>query len=70
VFPISKVKSTVTDLTKQAEPADSGLFHTQDYANDAACIQAALDNSKSGNTVTILEGDYYITKGYMKKIKV
>jgi len=56
-------------IDKQAGPTGSGLFHTQDYANDAACIQAALDNSNSGDTVTILGGDYYITKGICDKNK-
>ena len=45
-----------------AGPAGPGLFHTPNYANDAACIQAALDNSISGDTITIRGGDYYITK--------
>ena len=50
-------------IDKQAGSSGPGLFHTHNYANDAACIQAALDNSKSGDTITIHEGDYYITKG-------
>ncbi|RPJ79525.1 MAG: PKD domain-containing protein [Alphaproteobacteria bacterium] len=49
-------------IDKQTGSAGSGLFHTPNYANDAACIQAALDKSKSGDTITIHEGDYYITK--------
>src|SRR5665811_1260103 len=52
-----------------AGPAGPGLFHTPNYANDAACIQAALDNSKSGDTITIRGGDYYITKGISQKDK-
>ena len=56
-------------IDKQSEPAESGLFHTPNYANDAACIQAALDYSKSGDTITIREGDYYITKGIVQKDK-
>ena len=52
-----------------AGPAGSGLFHTPNYANDAACIQAALDNSKSGDIITIRGGDYYITKGIYQKNK-
>ena len=56
-------------IDKQAGPAGPGLFHTPDYANDAACIQAALDNSKSGDTITIRGGDYYITKGIYQKNK-
>ncbi len=50
-------------IDKQAGPAATGLFHTPNYANDAACIQAALDYSKSGDTITIRRGDYNITKG-------
>ncbi|WP_230629057.1 PKD domain-containing protein [Methanosarcina barkeri] len=49
-------------IDKQTGPAESDLFHTTNYANDAACIQAALDKSKSGDTITIHEGNYYITK--------
>ncbi len=56
-------------IDKQTEPAGPGIFHTPNYANDAACIQAALDYSKSGDTITIREGDYYITKGISQKNK-
>ncbi|HEY3362532.1 MAG TPA: PKD domain-containing protein [Methanosarcina sp.] len=56
-------------IDKQAGPAGSGLFHTPNYANEAACIQAALDHSKSGDTITIRKGDYYITKGIYQKSK-
>ncbi|RPJ77527.1 MAG: PKD domain-containing protein, partial [Alphaproteobacteria bacterium] len=49
-------------IDKQAGPAGPGFFHTPNYANDSACIQAALDKSKSGDTITIRGGDYYITK--------
>ncbi len=56
-------------IDKQAGPAGPGLFHTPNYANDAACIQAALDNSKSGDTITIRGGDYYVTKGIYQKNK-
>ncbi len=56
-------------MTSTAGPAGPGLFHTPNYANDAACIQAALDNSKSGDTITIRGGDYYITKGIYQKNK-
>jgi PKD repeat protein len=56
-------------IDKQAGTAGPGIFHTPDYANDAACIQAALDNSKSGDTITILQGDYRITKGIYQKNK-
>jgi len=56
-------------IDKQAGPAGPGLFHTPNYANDAACIQAALDNSKSGDTITIRAGNYYITKGIYQKNK-
>ncbi|AKB19679.1 hypothetical protein MSWHS_2816 [Methanosarcina sp. WWM596] len=42
---------------------------TSDYKDDATCIQAALDNSKSGDTITIREGDYYITKRISQKDK-
>ena len=56
-------------IDKQAGPTGPGTFHTPNYANDAACIQAALDNSKSGDTITIRRGDYYITKGIYQKNK-
>ncbi len=56
-------------IDKQSGPADPGLFHTPNYANDATCVQAALDYSKSGDTITIREGDYYITKGIVQKDK-
>lgn len=49
-------------IDKQAGPAGQGLFHTPNYADDSACIQAALNSSKSGDTITILNGDYYLTK--------
>ncbi len=48
-------------IDKQTGPAGPALFHTPNYANNSACIQAALDYSKSGDTITIREGDYYIT---------
>ena len=53
----------------QTEPAVPGLYLTSSYTNDVACIQAALDNSKSGDTITIREGDYYITKQIYQKGK-
>jgi hypothetical protein len=56
-------------IDKEAGSAEPGFFHTPNYANDAACIQAALDYSKSGDTITIREGDYYITKGIYQKNK-
>ncbi|AKB75796.1 hypothetical protein MSLAZ_2535 [Methanosarcina lacustris Z-7289] len=56
-------------IDEQTGPSGPGLFHTPNYANDAACIQAALDYSKSGDTITILGGDYYITKGISQKDK-
>ena len=57
-------------IDKQAGPAEPGIFHTPNYANDSACIQAALDYSKSGDTITIRGGDYYLTKECIKQIKV
>lgn len=51
------------------QPAVSGLYLTYNYKDDATCIQAALDNSKSGDTITIREGDYYITKKIFQKDK-
>ncbi len=66
-IPAASAANIVID--KQAGPAGPGLFHTPDYANDAACIQAALDNSKSGDTIIIHEGDYYITRGIYQKNK-
>ncbi|MFZ2497965.1 disaggregatase related repeat-containing protein [Methanosarcina sp.] len=56
-------------IDKQSGPSEPGLFHTPNYANDAACVQAALEYSKSGDTITISEGDYYITKGIVQKDK-
>ena len=56
-------------IDKQAGSAEPGFFHTPNYANDAACMQAALDYSKSGDTITIRAGDYYITKGIYQKNK-
>lgn len=56
-------------IDKEAGSAEPGFFHTPNYANDAACIQAALDYSKSGDTITIRKGDYYITKGVYQKNK-
>jgi uncharacterized membrane protein len=56
-------------IDKQTGPAEPGVFHTANYASDAACIQAALDSSKSGDTITICAGDYYITKGISQKGK-
>lgn len=35
-------------IDKQAGPGEPGILHTPNYSNDAACIQAALDNSKNG----------------------
>ena len=48
-------------IDNNAGPVGTGLFHTSDYANDADCIQEALDYSKSGDTITLIEGDYYVT---------
>ena len=56
-------------IDKQPGPVEPGIFHTPNYANDATCIQAALDYSKSGDTITIREGNYYITKGIFQKDK-
>ena len=47
-------------IDKQTGPIVPGTFHTPNYANDSACIQAALDNSKSGDIITIRRGDYYL----------
>jgi hypothetical protein len=49
-------------IDDDAQPAVSGLYLTSKYSDDAACIQAALDSAKSGDTVTIREGDYYISR--------
>lgn len=35
-------------------------YLTSNYANDAACIQAALDNARSGDTIIIRAGTYII----------
>ncbi len=56
-------------IDRHAGPAGPGLFHTPNYANDSACIQAALNNSKSGDTITILGGDYYLPKEIYQKDK-
>jgi uncharacterized membrane protein len=37
-------------------------YLTSNYNTDDACIQAALNAAKSGDTVTIREGDYYISR--------
>jgi hypothetical protein len=50
-------------IDKQAGPSETGLFHSPNYVNDAACIQDALNNSKNGDTITIRAGDYNLTKG-------
>jgi hypothetical protein len=50
-------------FNKEAEPSGLGLFHSPNYANDAVCIQPALNYSKSGDTIIIRAGNYYITKG-------
>ncbi len=47
-------------IDKQTGPSGSGIFHTHNYASDSACIQAALNSSKSGDTITISGGDYYL----------
>ena len=65
--PVALASNIIID--DDAEPAVSGLYLTSNYANDAACIQAALDNSKSGDTIIIREGDYYITKRIYQKDK-
>ncbi len=49
-------------IDKQAGTSAPGFFHTPDYATDSACIQAALDSSKSGDTITIRAGTYNITE--------
>ena len=49
-------------IDKQTGPAGPGLFHTSDYASNSACIQAALNDSKSGDTIIIREGDYFLPK--------
>ena len=49
-------------IDKQTGPAGPGLFHTSNYASNSACIQAALNDSKSGDTIIIREGDYYLPK--------
>ncbi|MHC1757859.1 MAG: disaggregatase related repeat-containing protein [Methanosarcina sp.] len=65
--PAASASNIVID--DDAKPAISGLYLTSDYTDDAACIQAALDNSKSGDTITIREGDYYIKKQIYQKGK-
>jgi len=65
--PAALVSNIVID--DDSEPAIEGLYLTADYADDATCIQAALDAAKSGDTITIREGDYYITKKIYQKDK-
>ena len=65
--PVALASNIIID--DDAQPAVSGLYLTSNYRNDAACIQAALDNSKSGDTITIREGDYYITTRLHQKDK-
>jgi PKD repeat protein len=47
-------------IDKEAGPAEPGYFHTPNYENDSACIQAALNYSKSGDTITIYGENYYL----------
>ncbi|WP_440945536.1 right-handed parallel beta-helix repeat-containing protein [Methanosarcina sp. T3] len=56
-------------IDNDAQPAVSGFYLTSDNTDDTACIQAALDNAKSGDTIVIREGDYYITKQIYQKNK-
>ena len=37
-------------------------YLTSNYATDDACIQAALNAAKSGDTIKIYEGEYKIVK--------
>jgi hypothetical protein len=59
-IPTALAANIVVD--KQTGPAGHGLFHTSNYANDAACIQAALDTAKSGDIITICQGTYTLNK--------
>jgi len=56
-------------IDKKAGSAGQELFHTPNYANDSACIQAALNSSQSGDTITIRGGDYYLPKEIYQKNK-
>ena len=49
-------------IGKTAEPSTSNFYLTSSYGDDAACVQAALDAAGNGDTVTIREGDYSITR--------
>ena len=66
-IPVALAANIVID--KEAGPDGTDFFHTPNYANDATCIQAVLDHSKSGDTITIHKGDYYITKGISQNNK-
>lgn len=47
---------------KTAEPSTPDFFLTSNYASDAACIQAALNASVSGDTITIRAESYSISQ--------
>ncbi|MDR7666032.1 PKD domain-containing protein [Methanosarcina sp. Z-7115] len=56
-------------VDKEAGPAGPDIFHTPNYTNDSACIQAALNYSQSGDTITIHGGDYYLPKEIYQRNK-
>jgi PKD repeat protein len=56
-------------IDKEAGPAEPDIFHTPNYTNDSACIQAALNYSQSGDTITIHGGDYYLPKEIYQRNK-
>jgi hypothetical protein len=63
---ISASKVVIVNSERQTVPR---LFYTSNYSNDSACIQAALDYSKSGDTIIISEGEYFITKNITQNDK-
>jgi hypothetical protein len=64
----SAFASNIT-IANQFSSANPNLYITSDYSSNADCIQMALDNSKNGDNITFLEGDYYITKQIYQKDK-
>lgn len=63
---ISASKVVIVNSEGQTVPR---LFYTSNYSNDSVCIQAALDYSKSGDTIIISEGEYFLTKNITQNDK-
>ena len=69
VLSSSAALATNIVIDKEAGPAEPDIFHTPNYTNDSACIQAALNYSQSGDTITIHGGDYYLPKEIYQRNK-